>query len=118
MLGTCCVVLHTHLPWLAHAGAWPVGEEWLHQAWATSYDPVTELLERLAAEGRRDVLTLGVTPVLAAMLWSIDDNMITISTPASASEYLSCASTRSMIVSGRGPSSLIDPARRYSTVFK
>ncbi len=67
-VGTCCVVLHTHLPWLAHAGAWPVGEEWLHQAWATSYDPVTELLERLAAEGRTDVLTLGVTPVVAAML--------------------------------------------------
>ncbi|HEU0133133.1 MAG TPA: 1,4-alpha-glucan branching protein domain-containing protein [Mycobacteriales bacterium] len=68
MIGTCCVVLHTHLPWLAHAGAWPVGEEWLHQAWATSYDPVTEVLERLAGDGRTDVLTLGVTPVVAAML--------------------------------------------------
>jgi 1,4-alpha-glucan branching enzyme len=67
-IGTCCVVLHTHLPWLAHAGAWPVGEEWLHQAWATSYDPVTALLERLAAEGRTGVLTLGVTPVVNAML--------------------------------------------------
>jgi 1,4-alpha-glucan branching enzyme len=66
--GTCCIVLHTHLPWLAHAGSWPVGEEWLHQAWATSYDPVTALLERLAAEGRTDLLTLGVTPVVNAML--------------------------------------------------
>ena len=68
MTGTCCVVLHTHLPWLAHAGAWPVGEEWLHQAWATSYDPVVEVLERLAAEGRTNLLTLGVTPVVNAML--------------------------------------------------
>ena len=68
MIGTCCVVLHTHLPWLAHAGAWPVGEEWLHQAWATSYDPVVDVLERLASEGRTDVLTLGVTPVVNAML--------------------------------------------------
>ncbi|MDQ1713615.1 MAG: 1,4-alpha-glucan branching enzyme [Frankiaceae bacterium] len=67
-VGTCCIVLHTHLPWLAHAGAWPVGEEWLHQAWATSYDPVVEVLERLAAEGRTDLLTLGVTPVVNAML--------------------------------------------------
>jgi 1,4-alpha-glucan branching enzyme len=66
--GTCCIVLHTHLPWVAHAGAWPVGEEWLHQAWATSYDPVTGLLERLAAEGRTGLLTLGVTPVVNAML--------------------------------------------------
>ncbi len=67
-LGTFCLVLHAHLPWLAHHGAWPVGEEWLHQAWASSYHPVLEVLERLAAEGRTDLLTLGVTPVLAAQL--------------------------------------------------
>ena len=51
-VGTCCIVLHTHLPWLAHHGSWPVGEEWLYQAWAGSYLPVLGLLERLAAEGR------------------------------------------------------------------
>jgi 1,4-alpha-glucan branching enzyme len=67
-VGTFCLVLHTHLPWLAHHGAWPVGEEWLHQAWATSYLPVVEVLERLAAEGRTDLVTLGVTPVLGAQL--------------------------------------------------
>src|SRR4051812_27601231 len=67
-VGTCCVVLHTHLPWLAHHGAWPVGEEWLYQAWGASYLPVVDLLERLAAEGRTDLLTLGVTPVVAAQL--------------------------------------------------
>jgi 1,4-alpha-glucan branching enzyme len=67
-VGTCCIVLHTHLPWLAHHGAWPVGEEWLHQAWSASYLPVVEVLERLAAEDRRDLLTLGVTPVIAAQL--------------------------------------------------
>ena len=33
-----------------------------------SYLPVVDVLERLAAEGRRDLLTLGVTPVLAAQL--------------------------------------------------
>ena len=67
-LGTFCLVLHTHLPWVAHHGAWPVGEEWLHQAWATSYLPVVDVLERLAAEGRTDLITLGVTPVLGAQL--------------------------------------------------
>ncbi|MDA8436737.1 MAG: DUF1957 domain-containing protein [Actinomycetales bacterium] len=67
-VGTFCLVLHTHLPWVAHHGAWPVGEEWLHQAWATSYLPVLDVLERLAAEGRRDLVTLGLTPVLAAQL--------------------------------------------------
>ncbi|HVV25215.1 MAG TPA: glycoside hydrolase family 57 protein [Pseudonocardiaceae bacterium] len=67
-IGTFCLVLHSHLPWLAHHGSWPVGEEWLYQAWAHSYLPVVDLLHRFAAEGRRDVLTLGVTPVLAAQL--------------------------------------------------
>lgn len=67
-IGTCAVVLHSHLPWLPHHGAWPVGEEWLHQAWSGAYLPLAGVLRRLAAEGRRDLLTLGVTPVLAAQL--------------------------------------------------
>ena len=29
--GMFTLVLHTHLPWLAHHGRWPVGEEWLYQ---------------------------------------------------------------------------------------
>jgi 1,4-alpha-glucan branching enzyme len=66
--GTFCLVLHSHLPWLPHHGSWPVGEEWLYQAWAHSYLPVIDLVRRFADEGRRDVLTLGVTPVLAAQL--------------------------------------------------
>jgi 1,4-alpha-glucan branching enzyme len=68
MTGAFCLVLHTHLPWVAHAGAWPVGEEWLHQAFTHSWRRVVEVVEDLAAEGHRDVLTLGVTPVVAAML--------------------------------------------------
>lgn len=67
-VGTFCLVLHSHLPWLAHHGRWPVGEEWLYQSWAHSYLPVLDVVERLAVEGRRDLLTLGVTPVLAAQL--------------------------------------------------
>jgi 1,4-alpha-glucan branching enzyme len=66
--GSFCLVLHSHLPWLPHHGAWPVGEEWLYQAWAHSYLPVVDLVRRLGAEGRTDLLTLGVTPVLAAQL--------------------------------------------------
>ena len=67
-VGTLCIVLHTHLPWLPRHGSWPVGEEWLHQAWSGSYLPLVAVLDRLAGEGRRDLLTLGVTPVLAAAL--------------------------------------------------
>ncbi|MBY6366777.1 1,4-alpha-glucan branching protein domain-containing protein [Rhodococcoides corynebacterioides] len=62
------LVLHSHLPWLPHHGRWPVGEEWLYQSWAGSYLRVVDVLRRLSAEGRTDLLTLGVTPVLAAQL--------------------------------------------------
>lgn len=63
-----CLVLHSHLPWLAHHGRWPVGEEWLYQSWAATYQPVFRVLRRLAGEGHRSLVTLGVTPVLAAQL--------------------------------------------------
>lgn len=66
--GELALVLHTHVPWLAGHGTWPVGEEWLFQAWGTSWYPVTDLLWRLADEGHRDVLTLGVTPMVAAQV--------------------------------------------------
>ncbi|HEY3534731.1 MAG TPA: 1,4-alpha-glucan branching protein, partial [Pedococcus sp.] len=66
--GSFCLVLHSHLPWLPGHGVWPLGEEWLFQAWVESYLPVVAELDALAAEGHRDVLTLGVTPVLAAQL--------------------------------------------------
>ncbi|HET8767238.1 MAG TPA: 1,4-alpha-glucan branching protein domain-containing protein [Pedococcus sp.] len=66
--GAFCLVLHSHLPWLPGHGVWPLGEEWLFQAWAESYVPLVAELDSLAAEGHRDVLTLGVTPVLAAQL--------------------------------------------------
>ncbi|MFA9430418.1 1,4-alpha-glucan branching protein domain-containing protein [Egicoccus sp. AB-alg2] len=65
MSGEFALVLHTHLPHLKGHGVWPVGEEWLFQAWAGSWLPVTRMLERLADDGHRDVLTLGVTPLAA-----------------------------------------------------
>ena len=58
------LVLHTHLPWLAHHGRWPVGEEWLYQSWATAYLPLTRALRTLAEEGHSHLLTLGMTPVV------------------------------------------------------
>ncbi|WP_371830174.1 1,4-alpha-glucan branching protein domain-containing protein [Rhodococcoides kroppenstedtii] len=66
--GMFALVLHSHLPWLPHHGRWPVGEEWLYQSWAGSYLRVVDVLRRLSAEGRTDLLTLGITPVLAAQL--------------------------------------------------
>lgn len=62
------LVLHTHLPWLAHHGRWPVGEEWLYQSWSSAYLPLLRVLRTLAAEDRTHLLTLGITPVAAAQL--------------------------------------------------
>jgi 1,4-alpha-glucan branching enzyme len=66
--GAFCLVLHSHLPWLPGHGVWPLGEEWLHQAVTEAYVPLVAELDALADEGHRDVLTLGVSPVLAAQL--------------------------------------------------
>jgi 1,4-alpha-glucan branching enzyme len=66
--GQFSLVLHTHLPWLAHHGRWPVGEEWLYQSWAASYLPLARVLRTLAAEGRSRLITLGLTPVVTAQL--------------------------------------------------
>ena len=71
------LVLHTHLPWVAGHGRWPVGEEWLHQARTASWLRVTRVLERAAAAGLRDVLTLGVTPTVA---WQVADRRLAAET--------------------------------------
>jgi len=68
--GELALVLHTHLPHLVGHGVWPVGEEWVLQAWGTSWLPVTRVLERLAVEGHRELLTLSVTPTTA---WQLND---------------------------------------------
>ena len=62
------IVLHSHLPWFRRNGVFPVGEEWLFQSWSESYLPLLEVLERLAEEGHRDLLTIGFTPVLAEQM--------------------------------------------------
>ncbi|CAM4274442.1 1,4-alpha-glucan branching enzyme [Mycobacterium basiliense] len=62
------LVLHTHLPWLAHHGRWPVGEEWLYQSWSAAYLPLLRVLRTLADEDRRGLITLGMTPVVNAQL--------------------------------------------------
>lgn len=67
-IGSFALVLHTHMPWLAHHGTWPVGEEWLHQAFTGSWRRIVVMLESLAEQGFRDVATLGITPITAAML--------------------------------------------------
>lgn len=62
------LVLHTHMPFLKGAGRWPVGEEWLFQAWGEAYLPVLDVLDRQAAAGRRSVATIGLTPLVVRQM--------------------------------------------------
>jgi len=66
--GRFVLVLHTHLPWLKHAGTWPFGEEWLFQAWGESYLPILHALETQHHKGHNSLLTLGLTPLITAQM--------------------------------------------------
>jgi len=65
MSGRVQLVLHGHMPYVLHHGAWPHGEQWLYEAAFEVYLPLLELLSR-----RDMALTLGLTPVLLAQLKS------------------------------------------------
>ncbi len=60
-------LLHTHMPWVRRNGDWPVGEEWLLEAWAETYLPLLEMVRRMADEGWGR-LAITLTPVLAEQL--------------------------------------------------
>ncbi len=66
--GRIAFVLHSHLPWVLGHGVWPVGEEWLYQAFAHSYLPLFQTFARLGEKGFRNIASLGITPILAAQL--------------------------------------------------
>lgn len=66
--GRIAFILHSHLPWVLGHGGWPVGEEWLYQAFAHSYIPLFSTLARLGEKGFRNIASLGITPILAAQL--------------------------------------------------
>jgi len=68
MSGSVALVLHGHLPWVRGHGTHPMGEEWLYQAWLECYLPLIEVLQRVAAAGGRQVLTLSLSPVLAEQM--------------------------------------------------
>lgn len=60
-------LLHTHMPYVRKNGDWPVGEEWLLEAWAETYIPLLELLRVMSAEGWGR-LSITLTPILAEQL--------------------------------------------------
>ena len=67
-LGSLCLVLHGHLPYVLHHGAYPHGEAWLYEAAAETYLPLLDLIEEIAQHHARPALTIGLTPVLLEQL--------------------------------------------------
>jgi 1,4-alpha-glucan branching enzyme len=66
--GELALLLHSHMPYVEGFGTWPFGEEWLFEAMAGAYMPLIEQCEEWAQAGERQILTIGVTPVLADQL--------------------------------------------------
>jgi len=62
------ILLHTHMPYVRRNGDWPVGEEWLLEAWAESYLPIWRIIEDLTTGALPGRLSLTLTPVLAEQL--------------------------------------------------
>ncbi|MDP8257242.1 MAG: DUF1957 domain-containing protein [Candidatus Alcyoniella australis] len=71
-IGSFTFVLHSHLPYVLSHGRWPHGTDWLNEAAAETYLPLLDVFGRLAAEGLPIKLTLGITPILAEQLSSLD----------------------------------------------
>src|SRR5436190_19440248 len=67
-LGTLCIVLHGHLPYVLHHGVYPHGEAWLYEAAAETYLPLLEVLEEITKHKVRSALTIGLTPILLEQL--------------------------------------------------
>ena len=71
-LGTFCLVLHGHLPYVMHHGSSPHGTAWLYEAIAETYLPLLDLIGEIAINGVKPAITLGMTPVLLEQLASED----------------------------------------------
>lgn len=67
-LGTLCIVLHGHLPYVLHHGSYPHGEAWLYEAAAETYLPLLDMVGEAALLKARPALTMGLTPVLLEQL--------------------------------------------------
>jgi 1,4-alpha-glucan branching enzyme len=67
-LGTLCIVLHGHLPYVLHHGSWPHGEAWLYEAAAETYLPLLDMVGEAALMKSRPALTIGLTPILLEQL--------------------------------------------------
>jgi len=67
-LGSFCLVLHGHLPYVLHHGTWPHGEDWLYEAAAETYLPLLSMIDECLYFNAQPKMTIGLTPVLLEQL--------------------------------------------------
>ncbi len=67
-LGSLCIVLHGHLPYVLHHGSYPHGEAWLYEAAAETYLPLLDMIGEVALHNARSAMTIGLTPILLEQL--------------------------------------------------
>jgi 1,4-alpha-glucan branching enzyme len=67
-VGSFCLVLHGHLPYVLRHGLWPHGEDWLYEAAAETYLPLLAMIDECAFLQGNPRLTIGLTPVLLEQL--------------------------------------------------
>jgi len=67
-VGSFCIVLHGHMPYVLRHGDWPNGEDWLYEAAAETYLPLLSVIDHCANLNGNPRLTIGLTPVLLEQL--------------------------------------------------
>lgn len=71
-VGSFCLVLHGHMPYVLHHGTWPHGEDWLYEAVAECYLPLLALIHECEHLGCNPQFAIGLTPVLLEQLAHAD----------------------------------------------
>ncbi len=67
-IGSMCLVLHGHLPYVLRHGVWPHGEDWLYEAAAETYLPILDMIDECNFFNAPPRITIGLTPVLLEQL--------------------------------------------------
>ena len=67
-VGSFCLVLHGHLPYVLRHGIWPHGEDWLYEATAETYLPILSTIDECEFLKGNPRLTMGLTPILLEQL--------------------------------------------------
>ncbi len=67
-IGSMCLVLHGHLPYVLRHGVWPHGEDWLYEAAAETYLPILAMIDECVFFKAQPHVTIGLTPVLLEQL--------------------------------------------------